>query len=262
MSVKISSDMIRPFTGEGELVAWLKKVKLVAKLQKISDLASFMPLYLEGNALAIYLEMEEEDQANAAKIEARLTEAFSDGPFVAYRKLVNMRWTGEQVDVYANEVRRLAGLAGFTGASLEKLVKLTFVNGFPDSISTELQQVEKIESLSVSEILTRARILCANKDSKVVAVAAKVTPGHSTEPSSAGNTGDRDPRSSEAAAPVRRFRGECYQCGGPHMARYCKDRKVVCYRCGTEGHIAPRCTQNQGNEKRGAVAPAATPSKV
>ena len=42
MSVKISSDIIKPFTGEGELVAWLKKVKLVAKLQKISDLASFL----------------------------------------------------------------------------------------------------------------------------------------------------------------------------------------------------------------------------
>ena len=49
--------MIKPFTGEGDVVSWIKKVQLVAKLQKVSDLASFIPLYLEGDALALYLEM-------------------------------------------------------------------------------------------------------------------------------------------------------------------------------------------------------------
>ena len=43
MASKITSDMIRAFTGEGDLVAWLKKVKLVAKLQKVTDLASLIP---------------------------------------------------------------------------------------------------------------------------------------------------------------------------------------------------------------------------
>ena len=38
-------------------MAWLKKVKLVAKLQNIADLATFLPLYLEVDVLAIYLEM-------------------------------------------------------------------------------------------------------------------------------------------------------------------------------------------------------------
>ena len=50
-NIMVTSDMIKPFTGEGELVAWLKKVKLVAKLQ------CFLPFYM-GDALAIYLEME------------------------------------------------------------------------------------------------------------------------------------------------------------------------------------------------------------
>ena len=53
--VKISSDMMQCFTGEGDVVAWLKKGKLVAKLMGIEDLASFLPLYLEGSALALYL---------------------------------------------------------------------------------------------------------------------------------------------------------------------------------------------------------------
>lgn len=89
-----------------------KKVTLVAKLQKITDLASFIPLYLESDALALYLELSEEDQASAEKIQ-KLKVAFTDDAFSAFGKLVQMKWTGEPVDVYANEIRRLAGLARF-----------------------------------------------------------------------------------------------------------------------------------------------------
>ena len=60
--VHISSDVIKPFFGEGDVVAWLKKVRLVARLQNVDDVASLLPLYLEGDALALYMEMEEASQ--------------------------------------------------------------------------------------------------------------------------------------------------------------------------------------------------------
>ena len=50
----------------------VEKVKLVAKLQKVQDLASFIPLSLHGDALALYLEMSNEDQVRAEQIEMRL----------------------------------------------------------------------------------------------------------------------------------------------------------------------------------------------
>ena len=62
------------------------------------------------------------------------TEPFKDGAFTAYRKLTMVRWPGERVDVYANKIRQLAGLAGFEGAGLEKFTKLAFVTGFPNAI--------------------------------------------------------------------------------------------------------------------------------
>lgn len=260
MATKISSDMIRPFTGEGDVVAFIKKVKLVAKLKKLTDLASFLPLYLEGDALSVYLEMDEKDQENADKVEARLMEAFTDGPFVAYGKLVYMRWTGEQVDVYANEIRRLAGLAGFKGEDLERIVKLTFVNGFPDRISVELRQIDNVVKLSMSDVLTKARILTANSDSKVAAAATN-RPTMNTIGNGPRQRVYHEDQTTDQSRPgeVRRFKGQCYRCGGPHMARFCKERRtVVCYKCGKEGHISPQC--DQGNDKRGAVAPAATPS--
>ena len=258
MEIKLSRDMIRPFKGEGDLVAWLSKVKLVAKLQKIDDLSVFIPLFLEGDALAIYLELSSSEQASADTIEARLKEAFTDGPFEAYGKLVRMKWAGEPVDVYANEIKRLAGLAGFFGEGLDRIIKLTFVNGFPDNISIELQQVANILTVSMSEILVRARILAPGKTPTVTATAIKVKEGFGT-------------RSGES----RSFKGQCYRCGGPHMVRNCKDRKgIVCYRCGQDGHIASQCVietanrkdagnvglsvRDPGNDERGAVAPAVT----
>ena len=61
MASKISVEkMIKPFTGEGDVMAWLQKVELVAKLTGEKDLACFIPLYLEDGALAVYLEMPED----------------------------------------------------------------------------------------------------------------------------------------------------------------------------------------------------------
>ncbi len=70
--------------GEGNVVAWLK---LVAKLQKIEDAVTLILIYLERNVLTVYLEMGEKDQANAESIEKRLKTAFSEHAFEAYNKL-------------------------------------------------------------------------------------------------------------------------------------------------------------------------------
>ena len=135
-----SSDILKPFSSKDDVVAWLKKFRLVARLQHVGDAASLLPLYLEGDALALYMEMKEEDQKDISLIEAWLKEAFTDGAFMAYRKLTMVRWAGERVNVYANKIRQLAGLAGLEGAGLERFTKLAFVTGFPNAISIELQQ--------------------------------------------------------------------------------------------------------------------------
>ena len=53
--LRLGKDVIPPFSGEGDVVGSIKKMKLVAKLQKVQDLASFIPLFLYGDALALYL---------------------------------------------------------------------------------------------------------------------------------------------------------------------------------------------------------------
>ncbi|XP_068237250.1 uncharacterized protein [Palaemon carinicauda] len=217
-------DMIKPFTGEGN-VSWLKKVTLVAKLQKIVDLASFIPLYLEGDALALYLEMGDEDQECAAKIQN------SDDLFSAIGKLVQLKWTGEPVDVYANEIRRLAGLAKFDKVGSENVVKL-FVNGFPDNISVAVQQLPNLMTMAMSELISHARILSSKQQGGVVAVTVR-------------KGGEGGGTKHENRAMPFQFRGQCSRCGGPHMIRGCKETQElnVNVKCHTGNDVTDVCSE-------------------
>ncbi len=203
--IEVSSDMIKPFSGDGEFVPWFKKVKLIAKLKKITDEACFLSLYLEGDALSWYLEMRDMDQKYVGKIEAGLKSAFMEGPFVAYHRLGSLAWDGEQVNVFANEIRRLAGLAGFTGDGLDRIIKSTFVNGFPDQISMGLQQVPNFESIPMSDLVIMARILASKKPSKLMGLAAKY-PG--------GGVQKWVTQNEESSVDRVTFKGRCYMFNG------------------------------------------------
>lgn len=93
----------------------------MARLQLVDDVASLLPLDLDGDALILYMEIDEDVQSDTDKIDALLKEAFFDGAFTAYRKLNLVKWAGEQVDVYMNRIRQLVG---FEGVGLERLNKL------------------------------------------------------------------------------------------------------------------------------------------
>ena len=255
--IRISQDMVKPYDGEGDLISWIKKAQLVAKLAGIKDLASFLPLYLEGDALAVYLEMDEEDQKDAKQIEAKLKEAFTDGQFIAYDKLTKYKWDGEPVDVYCTEIRRLVGLSGMKGDGAKRLVKLAFVNGMPERIRAELMQIEDIEDIEMSEVLPKARVLVGvRSETSVGAVAVSRQSGGSKSKyggrkgdSRGGMGGNSDSRgvtggnsdSRSGARGNNGFKGKCFKCEGPHMAKDCPDKRITCYKCGEEGHMSYNC---------------------
>ena len=205
--VRLSSDILRSFMGEGDVVMWLHK--LVANLQKIEDIATLIPMYLEGNALAVYLEMGEKDQADTERIEKRLKTAFLEGDFEVYNKLRKVTWTEEPVDVNAAEIRRLARLVGYMGQSLKKTIKMVFMGCFLDCISMELQWLAGIENMEVKEVLRHAKVLVKQtSELGVVATFTKSKPGKVEQ---------------TVRRPNRKFIGKCFRCQGLYLMRDCKE---------------------------------------
>ena len=201
-----ASKVIRPFDGEGDVVAWLAKVELVASLTDVKNVAKLVTLYLDGGAVALHLELSEEKREDYNLLSRELLRAYSDSEFVAYSKLRAAKWVGEPVDVFVNSVRKLARGSGFEGEGLEQAVRLTLVTGFPDHIAVELQQIPDVESMPVADILKRARILtlsCDRSSGKSVAA-----PAVTVRPAGQGINSVK-----------------CFGCGGPHMVRFCPNQE-------------------------------------
>ena len=186
----------------------------------MTDLSKLIPLYLEGDALALYLEMSAPDRKDHEIIESKLVKAFTEGAFIAYGKLTKVKWPGESVDAYANNIRRLAGLAGFVGVGAENVVRLAFVHGFPELISIALQQLPHIETKYMSELITAARVLTVNRTDESRGIGAVARSQGANRPEDRKNG---------------KFVGQCFRCRGPHMLRDCRERPkppVTCYGCG------------------------------
>ena len=149
---------------------------------------------------------------------------------MAYSKVCILKWSGEVVDVSATEVRRLAGLPGFSGSEVEKVVRFTFIKSFSNNIGTELLFIEGVDTMALSDILKRARVLTTNRGSGNVRVRIGAT---------AMKQSRRDEKGGEARGGEKGgFTGKCFISGGAHMAKSYPDKKIRYYRCGREDHLS------------------------
>ena len=130
--------------------------------KKIADLASIFPLYLDGPAFAVFDQMEEEKKKDTQEIERVLLDAFGMNAFQAYDNFRQRTlMSGEPVDVYLSELRRLARLAKVEN---DDLLRCAFVVGLPEDVWVQLRASVQIFKSSLSTIVVRARVLVAEKN--------------------------------------------------------------------------------------------------
>ena len=153
------TDVVRPFDGTSCVIEWLEKFELITKLKKTEDLHIVLPMFLEGNALAVYTELSENQKKDVKDIKGALRNAFSVNPFQAYEQFTKRVWRDEPVDVYMTELRKLARIAG---VGSDELLLRAFVTGLPDVVSRELRAMSEIETLALPNVVDRARALMSD----------------------------------------------------------------------------------------------------
>jgi len=233
MAVKLS-DLIKSFEDtnvSGDFSEWVDKLELVAKLQKVKDPETFLPLFLSGPAFAVYKGLPEETKGDYDRLKEELVTAFGVSNYAAYEQLKSrVLCEGEQVDVYLADLRRLMKL--IDPRCGEELLKCAFMSGLPGEVATQLKAMSSVEKFSLAELVARARMILSTRSESAFCVAA-----------------------------VQASSKKCFHCDGVgHMRRDCpklRGRGPQCYSCQQMGHIARYCPKKQGNEMRGASAPGA-----
>ena len=233
-------DMIKSFPGDGsqDVSNWIKKVQLVARLKNIDDVASLIPLYLEGAAFAVYDQLPDDRKKDANQVEKELVAAFAQNPFSAYDTFRQRSWCpGEAVDVFLADLRRLAGLAGVQS---QELIRCAFVCGLPADVSGQLRAAAQIRESNLDVIVEQARVLMTERVHGG-AMAAMKTQDHVVCRDSQGERGRAMVGRKDSGQGWRR-KMECFECGGDHPVKFCKNRRpVVCWKCGETGHTSRHC---------------------
>ena len=204
MSVKFS-DIIEKYNGEGDFIEWSDKLEMVASLQKIDDLANFLPLFLTGGAFSVYKGLSEETRKDFSKVKSALIDVFNHDKFTVYESLINRTLLiSESVDAYLADLKRMMKLIG-SETNLEYL-KCAFVCGLPIEIKQQLKAACCLSEMTLELILQRTRALLKSKTFETCCVTRNVHV-------------DRNGHSKSQVG-----------------------RRIICYNCGKEGHTRNRCS--------------------
>lgn len=244
--------LIPEFSGDGtcSVQEWLEKIELICHLRGVSRLENIIPLRLSGSAFAVYQQLSSGDKSSVSAIKTALIGAFGIDKFSAYELFVSRKLkAGESVDVFLAELRKLA--SAFGGVSDDTLA-CAFVAGLPEASRRLLRAGARIESMSIFDIVLRARTIVTDSESPPLCAA--------------GRSGREQ---------------TCFECGMPnHIAKNCLRRRATqsthrlstderpnvrsaggrrrCFRCNSFGHLIAACPENGSGET--VDAPASSPT--
>jgi len=259
--------------ASGDVGEWFKRFEICCSANEWNDTtkAAKLPTLLEGEALAIWLELSEDTQKDYKEAKKKIVEKMAPQAFVSLDDFHKRRLhPGEPISVYVHELKKLLDQAmpGLDTGARDQLLLHQFLVGIPRDISKPIRAASDVKSLD--QAMERARLLMAvDSEGPAPVAAVSDTTAYSTQLQELqGQISELTEQvamlSTQRRAPSRSS-VRCHNCGGiGHMRRECPTRRRVqdgrhCFNCRSPSHMQrdcplPRRGNPQGND-RGTTAP-------
>ena len=210
---------------------------------------------LEGEALAIWLELTTEEKESYATSKAKIIARMAPVRFVSLDDFCARRLNlGESLPVFLHELKQLSkkAMPDADVATRNQLLLHQFVSGLPAHIGKQLRATGEVSDLD--RVLEWAKLLMTIEEPQKTAAVqtSEVLELREQESALTEQVAALSARLSKQTAAV-----VCYKCQQPgHLQRNCPLARR-CYLCGQPGHIARDFHQGnyQGMSQRGQGHP-------
>ena len=166
--------------SEGDPTEWFKRFEICSTANDWDDAmqAKKMPTLLEGEALAIWLDLSEDDQKNYSEAKKKIIGHLAPMSFVSLDDFHARRLhPGESLPVFVHSLKRLLGQAmpDVEEGTRKQLLRHQFLAGLHAAVSKQLCATGEIDDLD--KMVDRAKLLLALDHEERAATVSSPTTG-------------------------------------------------------------------------------------